>query len=237
VSRPQTRGGSSAERGGYNRQLIVALTMGGQDDAAVLAQADALDRKRRDPALPSEVVVVHRGPGPDRWDGDADADELRSALTGQRRVGMPVDGQSRLYLVGAGDAAERTLAGWGPAALAALLAGAGLRTLALLSIVGDGAGRDPDRDEAAQLDPDATSFASLLHRALREDHSIVTKVNARIGAVRVQTSATASGNGVIEAGRKLTSPHPATAASEHHAASSKLHLRWEGERQLREWSY
>jgi hypothetical protein len=236
VTWPQTSDASPAGRGRYNRQLIVALP-GGGDDAATSTQAEALDRKRREPPLPSEVVVVRRGPAAEHRADGGDIDELRRALAGRRQVPLPVNGRSRLYLVGVGNVAERTLADWPPAALAALLAGAGLRELALISIVSDGAGRDPDRDDAGQVDPEATSFASLLHRLLRDDHGIVTTVNARVGAVRVLSSPTPSGAAVIAVGRKLTSPHPDSEANEHHAPHSKLHLRWDGGRQLREWSY
>jgi hypothetical protein len=233
---PQTSDSPPGSRRGYNRQLILALP-GCGDDAATSAQAEALDRKRRESPLPSEVVVVRRGPAPEHLADGGDIEQLRWALAGQRQVPLPVNGRSRLYLVGVGNVAERTLAGWPPAALAALLANAGLRELALISIVSDGAGRDPDRDDAGQADPEATSFASLLHRVLRDDHGIMTAVNARVGAVRVLSSPTPSGAGVIAVGRKLTAPHPDSEASEHHAPRSKLHLRWDGDRQLREWSY
>lgn len=227
-----------SEPDGYDRQLIVALP-GDADDDATVAQADALDHKRRQTSLPSEMVTVRRGVAHDRQADAGDIEELARALAGQRRVPLPVTGRSRLYLVGVGNVVERTLSGWSPAELAALLTGAGLRELDLISIVGDGAGRDPDRDDDAQTDPDATSFASVLHRVLRDEHGIVTSVNARVGAVRVVTSTTESRSGaaVIASGRKLTAPRPGEVASEHHASRSKLHMRWDGDRQVREWSY
>lgn len=193
-------------------------------------------RSVRKSPLPSRVVVLRRQPGQQGADG-GDVDELRRALAGQRQVPLAVSRQSRLYLLGAGQAVERTLAGWPPAALAAVLAGAGLQELALISIVSDGAGRDTDRDNAAQIDGQATSFASLLHRALREVHGIVTTVYARVGAVRVSLGATPVNSVPVAAGRKLTASLGCGAAGEHHAPHSKLHLRWHGEHQVREWRY
>ena len=215
----------------YDRQLIIAL-VGQAADAATLDQAQALDGKRRDPVLPSEVVALRPGPPADAGDVDA----LRLALAGRRRVPLPVSARSRLYLIGEGSAAARTLGGWSPAALAAQLAAAGLRELAVISIVGDGAGRDPDRGDAAQTDADAVSFASLLHRVLREAHGVVTTVNARVGAVQVLTQATRVGGATLAAGRKLTAAQPGGVATEHHAPQSKLRIRWDRDRQLREWS-
>jgi hypothetical protein len=235
---PSGADATPSEPGGYDRQLIVVLP-GDTDDAATADQAEALDQKRRETPLPSEVVTVRRGPASDRLADGAGIDELEGALAGRRRVSLPVGRQSRLYLVGVGNAAERTLSGWSPVELAALLAGAGLRELDLISIVGDGAGRDRDRDDDAQTDPAATSFASVLHRVLRDEHGVVTTVNARVGAVRVLTRPTEPGAGaaVITSGRKLTAPRPGDVASEHHAPRSKLHMRWDGDHQVREWSY
>ncbi len=216
----------------YDRQLIVAL-LDGRNDAAVVAQAEALDGKQRKAALPSEVVRVSRAAT-----GDVDARDIEAlckALAGKQRVALSVGARSRLYLVGEGDAAQRLLAGWPSSKVAALLADAGLRDLGLLSIVADGAGRDPDRDDATQLEPQAASFASLLHRALRERHGIATTVNARVGAVKVVTEPTSSAG--VESGRKLTSPQPGIEADAHHAPRSKLRLRWDGDKQVSEWSY
>jgi hypothetical protein len=240
VKQPESSGAdaTSSEPGGYDRQLIVALPADA-GDAATMAQAEALDQKRRKTPLPSEMVTLRRGSAHDVRADAGDIDELARALAGQRRVPLPVTARSRLYLVGVGNVVERTLSGWSPVELAALLAGAGLRELDLISIVGDGAGRDPDRDDDAQTDPGATSFASVLHRVLRDEHGVATTVNARVGAVRVVTSDTASSSGaaVIASGRKLTASQPGEVASEHHAPRSKLHMRWDGDRQVREWSY
>lgn len=233
---PPVEPARSASPPGYDRQLILAL-LGGSDDASISAQADALDRKRRELPLPSEVVTVRRALQSATPPDASEFDELTRALAGERQISLPLSRRSRLYLVGEGNAIERTLAGWPPAALAALLAHAGLREVASISIVGAGAGRDPDRDEAAQADAEAISFASLLHRVLRDDHGVVTSVNARVGAVRVLTQGMSRGATAIAAGSKLTGPQPGAEASEHHAPQSKLRIWWDGDRQRREWSY
>ena len=219
----------------YDRQLIIAL-LGQAEDAVTLDQAQALDGKRRDPVLPSEVVALRPGPPAGQAADAGDVNAMRLALAGRWQVPRPVSASSRLYLVGEGSAAARTLGGWSPAALAALLVAAGLRELALISIVGDGAGRDPDRGDAAQTDADAVSFASLLHRVLREAHGIVTTVNARVGAVQVLTTPTRVGGATLATGRKLTAAQPGGVATEHHAPQSKLRIRWDGDHQLRAWS-
>jgi len=225
----------TSSSGKYRRQLIVAM-VDGDDAAGSVAQAEALNAKERDAVLPSEVIVLHLGAAPDGRADAGDVEQLRLALEGKRLVAMPVDAQARLYLLGEGSATRRTLAGCAPEAVAALLADAGLRALRLLSIVGDGAGRDPDRADDAQLDPQAMSFASRLHQSL-QDRGVATTVNARVGAVRVLTQAGAAGSIAIEAGRKLASAHPDAEAMQHHAAATKLRLRWEDGRQVREWSY
>lgn len=222
----------------YDRQLICAL-LGGADDAATVAQAEALQGKRREPPLPSEVVAVPGGVVQAAAHAAAprDIEDLRLAVAGQRQVRQPLSGRSRLYLIGACNVAACTLGGWQPADLAALLARAGVHALALISIVGDGAGRDPGRDDAAQVHADAVSFASLLHGALRHGHGIATAVHARVGAVRVLMQPLSTGVATIDAGRKLTASQADGVVSEHHAPQSKLRLWWDGERQMRAWSY
>lgn len=229
-----------ASAGKYDRQLILAL-LGSADDDAALAQAQALERKPRQPPLPGEVVAMRRAAPPGAPPGALaearETDALQRALAGRRQVPLPVGPRSWLYLVGAGDPGSRTVAGGAPESVAAALAAAGLLEVGLISIVADGGGRDPARDEAAKLDAEAASFASLLHRALREVHGVATRVHARVGAVRVFTQATPVGAAVLDAGRKLTARRPGGDAGEHSAPLSKLNIRWDGERQLREWSY
>jgi len=158
--------------------LIVAL-VGQAADADTLDQERALDGRRRQPVLLSEALALRLAPSAGPLADAGGVDALRLALAGRRQVQLPLSARSRLYLVGEGNASARTLGGWPPAALAAQLAAAGLRAPAVISIVGDGAGRDPDREDAAQTDVDAVSFASLLHRALREEHGIVTTVRRK----------------------------------------------------------
>lgn len=214
--------GAPADDTGYDRQLVVAL-LDGADDHSFTEQAVALDAKRRDPPLPSEWVSLRLGPS----SADAaDVGTLQDAIAGHGRVQSPVTRRSRLYVVGRSDADALTLGGWSPSAVAALLALGGLRELALLSIVGDGAGLDPQRDQAGQTDAGAVSFASELHRSLRAAHGVETIVNARVGAVRVRAD-----------GRKLTAAQTGGQPARHKAAQSKLGIRWVGDEQHREWSY
>ncbi len=220
----------------YDRQLIVAL-LGGTDDTETTAQAEALGRKQRDSPLPSEMVTLGRGPEFDSASAGGRLAALRLAVAGRAQIALPLGRQSRLYLVGTCDPVSRTLAGWTPADLAMQLVAVGLREIGLISVVADGAGRDVGRDDDAQVEPGAISFASELHRMLCEEHAVITVLHARIGAVKVLARATLLGDQVHEPGRKLTSRTTGGEASEHHAPRSKLTFRWDGEHQLREWSY
>lgn len=213
---------------GYDRQLIIALRSeyGG---GGVEAQAQALDGKRRVPPVPSEVVAMD--PHPSSFDA------LHRALAGHASVPLPLSARSRLYLVGHGDAANRLVSGWTAPDLAAALANAGLREVATVSIVADGAGRDPDLDDdTAQVSAGASSFASVLHQRLCDLHAVTTTVHARVGAVRVSEVADAAVAGSIERGRKLTSKLPGEVATEHHGPRSKLTFSWNGSHQHVEWS-
>ncbi len=131
-----------------------------------------------------------------------------------------------LYLVGRGDGDARTLSGWDAAAVASLLAAAGLRELGLLSIVGDGAGRDSQRAHSAQIDTGAVSFTSELHRLLLAAHGVQTVVNARVGVVQVRSD-----------GRKQTTQASGGMVGVHHAPESKLHFSWDAGQQRRRWAY
>lgn len=217
----------------YDRQLIIALRSeyGG---IGVEAQAQALHDKRRVPPVPSEVVAVD--PHPSSFDA------LHRALAGHASVPLPLSARSRLYLVGHGNAAKRLVSGWTAPDLAAALANAGLREVAMVSIVADGAGCDPDRDnddkggDNAQVTAGASSFASVLHQRLRDLHAVTTTVHARVGVVRVAEVADAGVAGSIERGRKLTSKRPGEVATEHHEPRSKLTFSWNGRHQHVEWS-
>ncbi len=214
---------------GYDRQLIIALRSehGG---IGVEAQAQALHDKRRVPPVPSEVVAVD--PNPSSFDA------LQRALAGHASVPLPLSARSRLYLVGHGNAAKRVVSGWTAPDLAAALANAGLREVATVSIVADGAGRDPDldNDDTAHDTAGASSFASVLHQRLRDLHAVATTVHARVGVVRVAEVADAGVAGSIERGRKLTSKRPGEVATEHHEPRSKLTFSWNGRHQHVEWS-
>ena len=212
---------------GYDRQLIVAL-QSDQGDNTVMAQARALNDKQREPPVPSEVIALDANP--------TSFDALHRALAGSASVPLPMSDRSRLYLVGHGDAAKRLVSGWTASDLAAALANAGLREVAMVSIVADGAGRDPDRDDDAQVVAGASSFASVLHQLLRDAHSVTTTVHARVGTVRVALGLAAAVADPIARGRKLTSPRPGEAATEHHARRSKITCSWNGNHQLVEWS-
>ena len=212
---------------GYDRQLIVAL-QSDQGDNTVMAQARALNDKQREPPVPSEVIALHANP--------TSFDALHRALAGSASVPLPMSDRSRLYLVGHGDAAKRLVSGWTASDLAAALANAGLREVAMVSIVADGAGRDPDRDDDAQVVAGASSFASVLHQRLRDVQSVTTTVHARVGTVRVALGLAAAVAEPIARGRKLTSPRLGEAATEHHARRSKITCSWNGNHQLVEWS-
>ncbi len=219
---------TDSNEAGYDRQLIVALRSehGGE---GVEAQAQALGDKRRVPPVPSEVVAVD--PHPSSFDA------LHRALAGHASVPLPLSARSRLYLVGHGDAAKRLVSGWTALDLAAALANAGLREVATVSIVADGAGCDPDLDDnIAQVTAGASSFASVLHQRLRDLHAVTTTVHARVGAVRVAEVADAAVAGSIERGRKLTSKRPDEMATKHHEPRSKLTFSWIGRHQHVEWS-
>ncbi len=209
----------------YDRQLIVAL-LDGDDDASTRAQAEALGAKQRKPMLPSEVVLLKRTA--------PDVQALRDALAGRAAVAQPVTARSRLYVLGRGHMADRKVAGWSGEAMAGMLAAAGLRAVGMISIVAEGAGRDPDRADRAQTDDGAQSFASQLHRALRDAHGIWTSVHARIGAVRVQQTAPGQ---AVDTGRKLSAPHPGPGPLAHHAPGHKIRIDWDGSAQRMTWAY
>lgn len=209
----------------YDRQLVIVLTADG--DERLQGQAQALDAKTRKTALPSEVVAV-------RPSGAVGV--LRDALAGRGAVALPVSGASRLYLVG--DCVDgRTVAGMRGAEVAQLLVDAGLRAVALISIVADGAGREADcgvHDGAAAGD---TSFALALHVALGAGHGIRTTVNARVGTVHVLEAPRTSGGVTVEAGRKVTGGGENGATGTHHATASKLRYGWDGVVPSCDWAY
>jgi hypothetical protein len=221
----------------YDRQLIIAL-LAAPGDTALMSQATALDGKRRDVALPSEVVPLWRTAGAyPHWNA-AGADALKQAMAGQLEVPQPITGRSRIYLVGEGNAADRTVAGCSADEVACLLADAGLNAAAMISIVADGAGRDTERADEEQADESQCSFASLLHRQLFERHGVLTVVHARLGPVRVVSLADGAAAGTAaEPGRKLTARRTGETAGQHHAGQSKLRFWWDGVQQRCEFAY
>lgn len=208
----------------YDRQLILVVEgPDGETDSPV--KAAALQSKERSTSLASEVVTLKAG--------HAGAADLRSALLGQSLVGAPVTASSRFYLVGQGDWPRQTLSGWNPRELAATLIGAGLPAVRNVSIVADESGRDSVTSEG-RAPTTLDSFAAQLHRELRLQGRLDTRVQARVYAVEVVAGDDADLN---MRGRKLTSGESGRSGPfEHHRPHSKLVFDWSGGMQQWAWS-
>lgn len=216
---------------GYDRQLILLLSKG-SPDGALVAQAEALNQKKREKMVPSEVVALTIS---DPSEPNISATEaLREANLGKRSVPQPMTNHSRLYLLGEGNPENRTVAGINARNMATLLATAGLKGVKVISIVADGAARDVDRPEEHQLDPDAHSFASELLMSLKQDSGLNTIVQARVERVIVSTDPNSDH---VATGRKLTAPLKEEGNPLHKKTRSKIRFSWDGSKAVREWCY
>jgi hypothetical protein len=209
--------------GTYDRNVIILITSG-EIDSSLEEQAAALQSKAETKGVVSSRVTV-------RFDASArtfrrdDADSLGRAIA-------DVSGDSRIYLAGPGDWEAGTIGGAAPDEVAALLAGASLHDVRLISIVSSELGRDSGTSQAERISSAMDSFAARLHRLLKQS-GIATTLHARV--YRTRTSVDAD-----SAGRKITADADDQfddSAEGHHRPNSKLRFYWDGDVQKRDWAY
>lgn len=217
----------------YDRQLIVAF-LDAANDPSTEAQAQALDSKEREEALPSEVVTLRTGAGPSDFSEESLL-ALSQALAGRRAVSHPVTEQSRIYLIGTGNWQARRLGPWDFEDVAKILVSQGMPSVKVISIVADELGRDLGTNDDSRVTGLMDSFAAVLHRRLRETYGVMTVVQARVYRTVVITSEIAQR--FSDLGKKLTGDEGDSQPATHKRGQSKVKLFWEGDTQKWEWAY
>jgi hypothetical protein len=215
--------------GAYSTQLIVHANA----DNTISLGSTRLSNNNGGAPIP---IVVFPG-GNDRKPSTLAA--LRSQLA-------KLDGNSRLYVRGHGNATKQTVGGIGWQEWADTLVSCGLKQVDLISICACRAGQDASvansteqltvDDDFRTLGPNgamiahaADSFASKFHRRLGE-HGIRALVYARVYRVIVR-----AGGGGFSAGAKSTGAQTEGIAHAHQRTRSKLAYDWNGALQVRRW--
>ncbi|HVS40413.1 MAG TPA: hypothetical protein VMS17_32950 [Gemmataceae bacterium] len=214
-------GHAETTMGRYDRQLLIQFATGENADAEMLESARDLLAKGEAKGTPSSLVAIPARPlsrsGAPPWQAQLARElHLLTAL-------------SRLYLAGQGDWRRQTISGWDAAAAADLLAASGLPAVKTISIVADEAGRDVGAAEGAYVSEIPNSFASHLHRRLKDVHGIAVEVQARVYPVRIVAEVSAG-----RRGRKETCD-PAQGDWANKRPHSKLRFSWIDGRQVRTW--
>ena len=203
----------------YDRQVIVQLGF----DAIISDNAVSLNAGAD---IPSEIIEVHPGSGNGlaafRY---ADVRKLTTAFAA-------LTGLSRVYLQGHGDWVSQKLEDYDAEACALLLSSAKMPAVSVVSVLGCALARDagaattPDAAGTARVAVSVNSFAGKLHTALKA-RGIRTQVIARVFNVAI-----------IPDGTKVTSSHDFTNAGVMaKKTESKVLFYWDGDTQMRIWSY
>src|SRR5215471_160022 len=162
----------------YDRQVVVTfLGLKEADDRKHFepqwtALAEKAKQAKPKPIETEFVICRHKEGNPDQLgaSGLANLKQLTS--------------ESRLYLLGHGEFAERTLGGWGYETVIQVLNGR-LKAVKLVNVIGCSLARDKGTDDSHPLSDQWQtsafgSFCSQLHKALKDDLQIETEVRGYV---------------------------------------------------------
>lgn len=214
----------------YDRQVIVQLGF----DSIISNNAKALNKLGNDKGIPSELVEVHASSGLIKTFSRKDTATLKTAFS-------KLTTRSRVYLQAHGDWQSQKLDDYDAKHIAQLLADAGMPAVKCLSVLGCELARDKGTANNVRVSNSIDSFASQLHRILKEKHKIKLILHARIYCIAI-------GNPIK--GSAVKRPellgHKATADENDKLASwdvgskrvnSKFRFYWQNDTQQRDWAY
>lgn len=209
----------------YDRQLIVKV----ESDKITNTGALELNYLANQRGIPSHIVGVER---------------TSSGRFNQRALGVlrerlaELTPQSRVYLDGHGDWQEQKLGDFTAEEVADLLVDNGMPMVKVVSVLGCESGRDLGTSNTARTAHSMNSFASELHRLLKEKGGLEVVLYARTHSTHVATSEDADRRRYI--GHKYTfgdDDEWEGYTEGHRRANSKLRFFWEGGEQRRESAY
>ena len=222
----------------YDRQLIIVFLAGGGEETIISENAKLLNGKQREEALASEIVPVKTGSaltlegGSEGFDAN-DVAQLQKAIKGELAVNQAVTPKSRIYLQGHGSWASQKLACWNAVSVARLLKHVGMPAVDNLNVLGCELARDAGTPHDARISNSIDSFASHLHRRLREPEGLIVTLFAR--PYRVGVAGPDQVDDTFYWGRKLTAnENDINQGTVHHRPGSKYKFFWEGTTQRRE---
>jgi hypothetical protein len=222
----------------YNRQLVIAFLTGGGDEL-IVTNSKMISDKQRAQALESEVVLVHQGSAlaVDNEGAGFDSDDIEvvaKAINGQLNVKQAITADSRIYLNGHGDWQGQKIGCWGPRTVARMLKHVGMPSVKNLNVIACDLARDADTANTARIAHSASSFASNLHRTLKETEGVAVTLHARPYRTGVVSEEIAADN-PEQWGRKLTADDQDMNKGEvHRRPSSKYKFSWQNDTQVRE---
>ncbi len=221
----------------YDRQLIIVFLTGG-DDQLIVDNAKALNEKKHKDPLESEIVSLRQGHavmvegGSAGFDSD-DVERLKKAMKGELEIGQAITTKSRIYLQGHGDWQSQKLACWNANSVARLLKHVDLPALDNLNVLGCELARDAGTANHARISNSIDSFASNLHRRLRDPEGVCVTLFARPYRTGVASQEVTDEPSMW--GRKLTADaNNEDIGTVHHRPGSKYKFFWEGSVQKRE---
>jgi hypothetical protein len=214
-----------------DRQLIIQFLSGTGDDV-IWRGTNALESRAAQEGLKSHTVTVRN------W--DAPRANRRAAQLMMRTV-PKLTASSRIYLRGHGNWKMQTIGGVSAEDVANILGAWGLPNGILISITGCELGRDLSSATYGHLGNSVDSFASKVHRLLKEDYEVDSVVFARVYVT--ETVRSGSVNDVEKVGFKthytsdpdLYKACPWTVGWDYQSRKSKVCYWWQGGKQVRGW--
>lgn len=216
----------------YDRQVVVQLDF----DSTISNNAKALNKYGNDKGIKSELVEVHSSSGRLKTFSRKDTARLAAAFSKLTR-------RSRVYLQAHGAWATQKLSDYNAKQIASLLADTGMPEVKCLSVLGCESARDLGTADNIRVGNSMDSFASELHRILKEKYKIKLELKARIYCVAIGNPN--SGGGVAD---PTLRGHKGTFNQNddwegwgegvgHKRSHSKFRFYWQNNTQKRDWAY
>jgi|GEM_PF-6759781 len=206
------------------RQVIVAFFTGVKDED-IHAMERWLTQRAEEKGVKSHSLCL--GPDDSTSDYLQTADEIQPILDNK----VPkLEANDRIYLIGHGNWRQQTIGGCGVRSVAKIFSQWNLPQYILISILGCSLARDDDSEGYGLLAHSIDSFASNLHKRLKDKYKIRTIVYARVQHVGM--------SGTEQVGRKgvyLKKTHVEKGKIAYRHDRSKVRFWWKGDLQMRAW--
>jgi hypothetical protein len=207
-----------------DRQLIVQC-LTGTGDSIIRTITNQLEKRAEGKGVKSHTLTFHQG----------DEEETTRNVELWMRKATKLTAQSRIYLNGHGDWRNQTIGGMFAGEAALFLGMARVPNGIVISITGCEMARDLSSPNYGAIGNSVDSFASNLHRRLKEEHGVETIVFARVAKTMTGTKGTTEGVKITYDADPDSWPGHLRPPVTYHGERTKVCFWWKDGKQARGW--